>query len=144
MIRFIDIGNQTENTSEGISEFALDEKAAITGFINGYKYHDPERSEILRKKIDALILCYETKIEAITQQKNHAGTRKVEVILRDGKYGVTDNGIDAVPFIYENQKDAISEWEHFERLNAESEPHRRFLKEVTPIEFINEVVSKYN
>lgn len=70
--------------------------------------------------------------------------RKVEVILKEGKYGVVDCDTEAVPFIYDNPKDAISEWEHFEKLNTENPPHRRFLGNVTPIEFINEVVLKYS
>lgn len=70
--------------------------------------------------------------------------RNIEVILKDGKYGVTDDNIDVVPFIYDNQKDAISEWEYFERLNTKLEPHKRFLKHVTPIKYIDDIVSKYN
>ena len=70
--------------------------------------------------------------------------RKIEVIIKNEKFGVIDDGIEAVPFIYDNEKDAISEWEYFEKLNTNKEPHRRFLNHVTSIEFINKIVSKYN
>ena len=68
--------------------------------------------------------------------------RKIEVVLKDGYYGVIDNGMEATPFIYLNKKDAIAEWVYFERLNTNSKPHRRFLPRVTPNEFINEIESK--
>ncbi len=71
--------------------------------------------------------------------------RKIEVVLKNGKYGVIDDGIEAVPFTWKNEKDAISEWEYFEKLNTNEEyPERRFLNHITPIEIINEVISRYN
>ncbi|MEK6879519.1 MAG: hypothetical protein AABY22_07930 [Nanoarchaeota archaeon] len=69
--------------------------------------------------------------------------RKIEVILRNGLYGVIDNGIESTPFIYHNKQDAIAEWEYFERLNISLESHRRFLDHLTPVEFIDQIVSKY-
>ena len=50
---------------------------------------------------------------------------------------------NAVIETYDNEKDAISEWEYFERLNTETIPYRRFLDHITPIEFIDEVVKRY-
>lgn len=69
--------------------------------------------------------------------------RKVEAVEKNGKWGVLDNDRESVPFVYDNAKDAINEWSYFQELNTESEPHRRFLPEVSSMEFINEVKARY-
>ena len=58
-------------------------------------------------------------------------------------YGVEDNGVESVPFIYLTPLEAIEEWACFERWNTESEPHRGFLNHVTTLEEIDEIVNKY-
>lgn len=68
--------------------------------------------------------------------------RNIQIIKRNGKYGVLDDDSEAVPFTYDNPIDALAEWEYFERLNTNSEPHRRFLNHVTPMEEIEEVSMK--
>jgi len=69
--------------------------------------------------------------------------RKVKVVLRDGKYGVIEDNIECVPFVHDAKKDAIGEWAYFEKVNTESEPHRRFLPKVMPIEFIEKTLNEY-
>jgi hypothetical protein len=70
--------------------------------------------------------------------------RTVEVVCRNGKYGVIDDDIEAVPCNWKNMVDAISEWEYFEKLNTNEEyPERRFLNHISSIEFIDKIVSKY-
>lgn len=63
--------------------------------------------------------------------------------MRNGKFGVLHDSIEAVPFFHDTALSAISEWEYFERLNTSSEQHRRFLSWVTPPELIDEVVARY-
>lgn len=69
--------------------------------------------------------------------------REVAAVVRNGKYGVIDNNVEAVPFVYENKKDAISEWEYFERLNLSLEPHKRFISS-TSLDDIASIVQRNN
>lgn len=67
----------------------------------------------------------------------------IEVVQRNGKFGVLDNDEEAVPFYYDDMWGAIQEWEHFETLNLNEQPHRRFLPHVRTAEEIESIVAKY-
>ena len=45
-------------------------------------------------------------------------------------FGISENGVEVVPTTHYIKEHAIEEWVYFERLNYESEPHKRFLPKV--------------
>jgi hypothetical protein len=70
--------------------------------------------------------------------------KKIEVVLKNGKYGIIEDGIEIVPFVHHTDKEAIEEWACFEKINTMTEPHLRFLNHITSFEKINEIVDSYN
>ena len=64
------------------------------------------------------------------------------VAEKDGYFGILSNDKEVVPFTHRDKNDAIEEWEYFQKLNTNLQPHKRFLKKVISIEEINETVLK--
>lgn len=67
--------------------------------------------------------------------------RDVELINKGEFYWVEDSGY-TVTGSYTEPMQAIREWEYFEKLNTNREPHRRFLNHITPLEEVEEIVNK--
>ncbi len=131
---------QWNNTEEGRDKYDCYERVDDNGYIRWANTHNTLTSIISGDKMfDILEEMYQSALENVKAME-----KEIEVTLKDGKYGIIEDGIIIVPFCYDNEKDAISVWEHFERLNTESKPHHRFLSHVTPIEFIDKIVAKYN
>jgi hypothetical protein len=131
---------QWNNTEEGRDKYDCYERIDEKDYVRWVNTHNTSTSIISG---DRMFNILEEMYQSALENVNNIG-REIKVVPTDGKYGVIDDGVLAVPFIYDNEKDAISEWEYFERLNTESKPHHRFLGHVTPIEFIDAIIAKYN
>lgn len=70
---------------------------------------------------------------------------KMNIVIKEksGLFGVVEDGVEVVPCCHSSAKFAIEEWECFETMNTNEEPHRRFLSRVTPIEVIKEISARY-
>lgn len=60
---------------------------------------------------------------------------KIEVIEKNGLFGIMDNNTLVVDIIYKSKNDAVEEWKGFELMNREEAYTRRILtvKEITKI-----------
>ena len=65
---------------------------------------------------------------------------KIKVVNIEGLFGIEQDGKEVVYPVHSTEKDAIEEWETFQKMNTNAEPHKRFLDKVIPLSKIDEIV----